>query len=70
MISGADVQEHEREMQCRGTATQRRRVADADARRQLPLEGIDFGPEGRDPVGVEGLEQQGPLVLALWGGER
>ena len=54
-----------------GPAGQGHGVVDADPLGELALEGVDVGPDGCDPVGVEGVEQHAALLASpTSGGER
>jgi hypothetical protein len=54
----------QRQVQRGRSRRQRHRVAGAEVGRELLLEGVDVRAERRDPVRVEGVEQQRPLLLA------
>ena len=63
LVARADAEQQQRQVQ-RGRARleARPRAATPDGCAELLLEGVDVRAERRDPVGVEGLEQQFPLV--------
>ena len=53
-----------RERQVQGSRSRRegRRRADADLLGELPLEGVHVGPERGNPIRVEGIQEQTPLM--------
>ncbi len=62
LITRLNTEDHQGEMERRGSGGERRRVAHANILCHLTLEGVDVRAEGDDPARVEGIEEE--LALA------
>ena len=63
-IAGPDPEDQQREMETGGAARQGDRVRQPRRGGEFPFERVEVGPDGCDPVRVEGAEQEVALLGA------